>query len=331
MQGVAAHVAHRRPAVAGWPWARTLGTAAGVLLGLVLLIAAWAKLIHPEGLAEQIRLEGLDFALPAPAVAYLALALEVALGLALATGIRRPWVLGPAAGLVAFFLFLTGRAWWLAAHGVASAEAGCGCFGNLLERTPAEAFWQDVLLLLPALLLAFVGRPRGDLPLPRKRLAAVAAATLGALVFAWRAPALPLDDLATRLKPGVSVAEICSGRGEARVCLDFLAPELARGEHLVVLADLADPGFGAAVPALNEHALAGREPGLVALTASPPEAQHAFDWSHGPAFPVREVPAALLAPLYRRLPRSFLVRDGAVVRTFPGLPPGPEPPKREPS
>jgi uncharacterized membrane protein YphA (DoxX/SURF4 family) len=317
--------AARHTFVHAWPWRRALGTAAGVVLGLVLLFAAWTKLIHPAGFAELIRTEGLDFALPATAVAFLALALEVALGLALATGIRRLWVLVPAALLVAFFLCLNARSWWLDAHGLRAAEAGCGCFGSLVDRTPEEAFWQDLLLLLPALLLSFVGRPPGGEPFPRKRATAVSAATLAALALAWKAPELPLDDLATRLKPGSQITGLCTGRGEQRVCLDLFAPELARGEHLVVLADLADPAFGRQVPSLNDYVLAGREPRLLALTASPHEALAAFEWSHGPAFEVREAPPALLQPLYRRLPRSFLVRDGAVVATYAGLPPLPEP------
>jgi hypothetical protein len=257
-------------------------------------------------------------------VAYAALALEVGLGLALALGVRGRSILGPAALLVGFFLLLNARTWWLAARGLAE-PTGCGCFGSLVDRTPQEAFWWDLALLLPALLLAFVGRPRRAEPPPRRRLAAVALAVPAALAFAWASPGLPLDDLATRLKPGVGISELCSGRGRERICLDFLVPDLARGEHLVVVADLEDPAFGAAVPSLNAHALAGQGPPLVALSASPPEAQRTFEWSHGPAFEVREAPPSLLRPLYRRLPRSFRVLDGVVVATYPGLPPLAEP------
>ncbi len=46
-----------------------------------------------------------------------------------------------------------------------------------------------------------------------------------------------------------------------------------------------------------------------------------FRWTQAPIFEVREAPATLLRPLYRRLPRSFEVADGAVTATWPGLPP----------
>src|SRR5215210_1941837 len=186
-----------------------LGTAAGVFLGAVLLVAVYAKVLDPSAFAEQIRIEGLDVLLSAQTVALIALVLEAGLGLALLLGIRRPWVLIPAALLVAFFLFLTGRAWWMAAHGLREAES-CGCFGNLVQRTPAQAFWQDLLLLVPALLLSFIGRDRAA-RFPAVRTAFVAVATIGVALLAWKAPELPLDDLATRLRPGVEIAEICAG------------------------------------------------------------------------------------------------------------------------
>jgi hypothetical protein len=91
-----------RPAdPAGRPWTWWLGSAGGVFLGAVLLVATWAKAIHPLAFAEQIRIEGLDFLLPAMAVVYLALVLEGAIGMALITNLRRLWVLVPAALLIA--------------------------------------------------------------------------------------------------------------------------------------------------------------------------------------------------------------------------------------
>jgi uncharacterized membrane protein YphA (DoxX/SURF4 family) len=296
-----------------------LGTAGGIFLGAVLLVAVWAKALDPAAFAEQIRVEGLDVLLSAQAVALIALILEAGLGLALLLGIRRLWVLVPAALLVAFFVFLTGRAWWMSAHGLREAES-CGCFGNLVQRTPAQAFWQDLLLLVPALLLSFVGRPAGhrSARFPAVRTAVVAIAAVAVALFAWKAPELPLDDLATRLSPGVEVEQICAGGGENPVCLDTVAPDLKQGEHLVVMADLADLQ-GDAVQGLNEIQNGGGS--VVLLSASPAEQHRAFFWRFGPAFQVVETPEPLLRPLYRRLPRSFRVEDGRVTETYAGLPP----------
>ena len=298
---------------------RWLGAAGALVLGAVLLFASYAKAIDPRAFAEQIVAEGLAPVSLSFAVAMVALALEIGLGSALVLGIRRLWVLLPTAVLTVFFLFLTGRAWWNAAHGLGEA-AHCGCFGNLVERTPAEAFWQDLLLMVPALVLCFVGR-RGSGGPPWRRLALAAAITAGGVAFAAMAPGLPLDNLATRLRPGVTVSGICTGADDERLCLDAVAGELESGEHLVVIADLEDEALLAAVPRLNQMALAQDGPRPWVLTASPPEALGVFQWTQAPIFEVREAPLNLLRPLYRRLPRSFEVVDGLVTATWAALPP----------
>lgn len=316
-----------RPAPRDWRW--WLGSAAALFLGALYLVASYAKVIHPAAFAEQIRIEGLDFLLPAMAVALIALALEGAVGVALLTNLRRLWVLVPTALLTVFFLFLTGRAWWLDAQGLREEVAGCGCFGNLVDRTPQEAFVQDLLLLGIPTLLIFVGRPRGGRTFPPLRTALVALAAVAVPLFAWKAPELPLDDLATRLKPGVEIADLCAGEGDDLVCLDLLAPGLASGEHLVVMADLEDEGFLAAVDPLNDYAFAARSgdaPPLTVLAGGTPEDHRMFFWQYGPVFEVVEVPEALLAPLYRRLPRSFRLEDGVVTATWDGYPPAAEVP-----
>lgn len=300
-----------------------------MFLGAVFLVAAWAKALDPAAFAAQIELEGLDFLLPSSVVAFIALALEVFLGTALFFWVRRRYILWPAAALVIFFLFLTGRTYWQDMQGTLPENAaGCGCFGNLVERTPAEAFWQDLLLMVPALLLAFIVReidpvwPNSQQS-PRVRMGAVGVLTVAALLLAWKAPDLPLDDLATRLKPGVHIGDLCAGKEDdgTRVCMDALVLGLAEGEHVVIMADLADPAFGESVGGLNEYHWAATGPSLVVMTSATEEESFTFRFSHGPAFESHEAPATLLAPLYRKLPRSFLIRDGLVIETFTALPP----------
>src|SRR6185295_1058526 len=299
---------------------RALGYLGAAVLGLVLLIAATAKALDPQAFAEQIQAEKLDVLFSASTVALIGLGIEVAVGLALLLGLRRLWVLIPSALLVAFLVFLTARTYTRSIRGEAPAAASCGCFGNLVQRTPAEAFLQDLLLLVPPLALAFVGRPRGG-RFPRGRVAAVALATGAVVAFGAKAADLPLDDLATRLKPGVETGKVCVGQGPETVCLDTLVPDLARGNHMVVLADLESPAFTGMVPDLNRYALGdagqnGAEP-LVVLSTSALTTK--FKFTFGPAFEIREAPPALLRPLYRRLPRAFSVRDGKVVRTYSTL------------
>lgn len=298
-----------------------IGTFGGAFLGVVLLVAVWAKMLDPAAFAEQIRTEKLDFLIPAQGVALIALALEAGLGLALLFGVRRLWVLVPATLLVAFFLFLTGRTYWLDSQGLLDETSSCGCFGNLVQRTPAEAFWQDLLLLVPPLLLAFLGRDRRPPLFPAVRTAVAVVGAVAVAVFAWKAPDLPLDNLATRLRPGVEIADLCVGGGDdGTVCLGTVVPFLKDGDHLVVMANLDDPTLTQAIPDLNGYA---SQPGrsLLLLSPSPPEQHQAFFWQWGPAFEVHETPGELLRPLYRRLPRAFRVSGGRVTETYAGLPP----------
>ncbi len=297
-----------------------IGMAAGVFLGGVLLVAAWAKMIDPAAFMELVTLEGLDFALPSWIVAPIGLALEAGLGLALLLNMRRLWILIPTAALCLFFVYLTTRSYMAYLGGDLDPAQSCGCFGNLVERTPAEAFWWDLLLLVPPLCLAFLGFQRSG-PLPRLRMEVVAAVVLLALGFAWKAPDLPLDDMATRLYAGAELETLCVGEGESQTCLGHLAPELSEGRHLLVIADTNQLAFRYAVPHLSELVLSDAGVGLLVLTAADLDEIKAFQWELGPTFEVRHAPAQLLRPLYRRTPRTALIEDGRVVRTYDGLPP----------
>src|SRR4029077_19224122 len=119
------------------------------------------------------------------------------------------------------------------------------------------------------LLLAWVGRERGA-RVPRLRTAAAVVGALAVALFAWKAPALPLDDLATRLRPGAVTQSFCAGAGDSRICLDSIVPELKTGRHLVVRATLADPQVPRAVDALNRYAGDQRNPTLWVLSPITP-------------------------------------------------------------
>jgi len=298
---------------------RAAGWLGGAILGAELVVAAVAKTLDPAAFAEQIGAEGLAWGLSAGALAIFFVGLEAALGVALLCGLCSRRVLAVATAIVALFLFLTGRAYARQLAGLPLPVGGCGCFGALVERTPAEAFFQDFAVLVPALALAWWGRTkeRGA----AWKWAAVAFFAVLTLILATLSPRLPLDDLATRLSPGARIAALCAGEGEARLCLDGVAPELATGGHWVVLAALDDPAFVQAVPALNRLALGAPASALVVLGDFTDEQSRRFFWQHAPAFSLRAAPAALLRPLYRRLPRSFRLAEGKVVATYPGLPP----------
>jgi methylamine utilization protein MauE len=314
----------------GYPWRRSVAATGAGVVGGTLLVGAWGKVLDPLAFAGSLRQEGLTgwldrfAAVPATVPPLVVVAIEVFLGALLVLGVRNRQVLASSALLVAFFLFLTGRAYWRDAHGIVSPEAAsCGCFGNLLDRTPKEAFWQDLALLVPGLLFALLAViQRHTLG---RRILLAAATAVAAVTLGWFAPTLPIDDLATRLDDGAQLSAMCAGRGEDRLCMPTLIPELQHGTHLVVLIDLARDGMENDVEQLNRYWLSGVSPRLWVLAAGTPEQSKAFFWKYGPSFEIREVPPSLLRPLYRSLPRSFRVLDGRVTRTWSGLPPLDEP------
>jgi len=306
----------------GRPWRRWLAWGGGVVLGVVLLTAAWAKALDPVTFAEQIGYEGLDFLIPAGVLAWLVILAEVVLGVALFLGLRTRQVLVPTGLLIAVFVFLTSRAYWRWVHGIEVEGPDCGCFGNLVSRTPAEAFWQDLFLLIPPYVLCLLERVKARSARILGRWGLVVAVGLGAAVFTLLAPRLPIDDLATRLSPNVAVSSLCAGSSDdagERICLDLLVPELESGRHVVIIESLESPTLHAAIDDLNALAAGDSESVWVVSDASEDE-QQVFYWEWGPLFEIREVPTALLRPLYRTLPRSFLVVDGVVVDTWAGMP-----------
>lgn len=188
-------------------WKSILGSLGARLLGLVLLVAAGAKAVEPGAFAEQIRLEQLDFLFSVRTVTLIALALEVGLGTVLILGLRRLWVLFPTTLLVSFFLFLTGRNYWLVLNGLRDEDAACDCFGSLIERTPGEAFWQDLFLLLVPLSLAYIGRQVSHRGFPWRRLLAAGFLVIGVTVYAGGNSDLRFVEMA---------AEIADESGEER-------------------------------------------------------------------------------------------------------------------
>ena len=285
-------------------WA-VLGALAARFLGAVLLLAAYAKAIDPQGFAAAIRdLVPLPPALAA-ATAFGVVAFEAGLGSVLVSGRRDARIL--AVTTVTFVAFAGLVAWEIVRP--EGPGTSCGCFGRLVERTPWQALSEDVGFVALAG-VAWVGRGarpgrlRWWLPL----LAGGASAA-----FAACAPWLPLDDHVTALAPGVPV--------EA-TRLDQIVPELKTGRHPVLLLDRADDATRTEVPHLNERLkLPGGALSVWGVADDDRALATAFTFAAGPAFEVRGAPPAMLRRLYRTLPRSALIDHGRVAATWTGFPP----------
>ncbi len=127
--------------------------------------------------------------------------LEIMAGVALIIGWQRKAVLGLLLGLIIFFTFLTGFAYW------SGKFKNCGCFGDCLPITPLTSFLKDVLLL--ALILFLIWKQQWIEPLFKKSRQALllAAALFVTFVLQWYAlEYLPFVDCLP-FKRGNSIAE----------------------------------------------------------------------------------------------------------------------------
>ena len=284
--------------------ATLVGTVGAVLLGLVLIFSAWAKALDPEGFAQLIVERGLMPASLAYSAGVAMIAFEAALGACLLLNLRRPIVLVPVALMMLFFLALSAWTWVYPTK----EPSSCGCFGNLIASSPGQALARDAVLVGLAL-LAFAGLPRRAAGRLRPALAALAGLAFGA--FALAAPSLPLDNLATRLKPGVTAASLR---------IDEIIPELQDGTRLVLLLDRADEKTFGEVARINEKLALARPDAVFGLARPDDALANEFQWTAGPAFEVRDAPQSMLKPFYRRLPRAFLVDRGTIVKVWEGIP-----------
>lgn len=284
---------------------RVAGLALRALVGLFLLTAGVLKLADPAEFIHEITTYEIIGAGLAAAAAPLLIAFEITLGAALLAGL---WPRLTATLTVLLFLGFIG----IVLRGVAIGRTGgCGCFGAYVERTPAEAIGEDAAAIAATLAAAWLLRGRPGLT-GRRALGVAAGTAAVSLALAVASPHLPIDRYVTRLEVGRSVADLHLG---ARV------PGLEDGRHLVALVDLADPRSSGAAELLNSLAAGAGAPAILALTPSSEEEVAAFLWSASPAFPIKSLDRATLKPLFRRLPRFFLVEGGKIVAVYDGAPP----------
>lgn len=288
---------------------RWAGHAARLALGAIFVAAGLLKALDVTEFARQTASYGIIGAGLAALLAPLLIAIETTLGAALLAGWRTRLVAVLTGVLLLFFI---GLETWGITRGHTES---CGCFGAYVTRTPLQVIFEDLGFVALAI-LAWAGLGSWRPGARRLAGAAVALAAVLSLGFAMASPRLPIDDLVTRLSVGRSVADL------------GIASKLPGGgqeDTLVALLDMTDPRAKEAAASLNALAGTPGAPKVIALTPSTDQEQAAFMWEAYPAFDVVPVDRGLLKPLYRSLPRYFLLRSGKVARVFEGpRPPSPD-------
>ncbi|MFQ5719676.1 MAG: MauE/DoxX family redox-associated membrane protein [Acidobacteriota bacterium] len=285
-------------------WRRALAWAGCAFAGGMLLVAGLLKALDPAGFATQIRADVPWLAGLAGPLSVAGIAIEVVLGSALILGFRRRFLVGTAMLMVLVFIGVT-----IPKLG-STDPAACGCFGNFVVRTPGQVIGEDLVMLV-ALLVGLTGGSGSAWSAWRRGVLVIAAGIGLALPLA--APALPLDNVATRLKPGASLADLQ---------LDEAVPDLATGHHFVILSGQSLDTCADVPESLFEFTEAHADDRFWLVKPSDVLARDGTLSLCVPGAEIVEVPAAGLRPLYRTLPRSFEMVDGIVTRTFEGYPAG---------
>ena len=286
---------------------RTAFLAARILeiaVGVIFLIAASLKALDPVAFAEQIRQFGIF-----PELSGVAAWTLVTAEVVLAAGLILNWLprIVPLASalLLLFFIGIT-------AYGTSiGLGENCGCFGSLVYRSPTQVIIEDVLMVLALAFSIMVVRTRAA----KGQTARGAVVTLiGALALLTISvsPALPVDDLVTTLKPGSTFKNWP---------LDGLrGVNLNRGTNVVFLFSIGDRQMPEHAESMIVAARGGTGATPVGLIIDGPEMLTTLMFQYGITFPVGAVEPRFARPMYRRLPRSFLLHEGTVFQTWPGIP-----------
>jgi uncharacterized membrane protein YphA (DoxX/SURF4 family) len=121
--------------------AEKLPAVGAILVGSVFVLAGGLKVFDPLSFYSQIRGYGLVGPELSRIAAFALPPFEVGIGLAAIVGYHRRLACLAIAGMLVVFLAATAHAW------VTSSTDNCGCFGELVSRSPKETFFEDIALL----------------------------------------------------------------------------------------------------------------------------------------------------------------------------------------
>ena len=292
-------------AKASWLWP-LLYHLCRLLLAFVYLASGALKALDPQGFAVEVARYGLLQGTASTSFAYVLIPLELVVGAALLVDYRGFLGMSSAVCLMIMFIGAVGFA-------IATDQPleGCGCFGRSVQRTPAQTLMEDFGFLAAGLIGLFAGRRRVVATAPRSprrwKAATVVSVLLSSSAFVAASLHLPIDNIATALRPGVTWKE-----------LGVTLPDvpLSSGTHLVAVMSMTDQTSAEALPTLNALAASGIS--VVGLYDDGEEAYNQFFWNLGPAFRLHYVAPSDLKQLYRSRPRFFALKEGAVVATWTG-------------
>ena len=280
----------KRPASRG---TLTVGRAAQVSVGLVLLVAGLSKvwdpvLVYWDAVSYLLALGvGAPIGPIAARASMLMGPMEASIGLALVLNWRPRVVFPAAATLLALFLSMLVVTWW---NGY---DEPCRCFGSLIERRPGEAMIEDAILLAALILgwwtqkrmAVFTGNGSGNTRI-KGVFVLLVGLTLGLTVGGRYLPeAHRIEE--SDLREGVAVGDIrLAEKGLSKE--DGQAVDLAVGDHLLLILTMSCLHCQESVPLMNALSKSEDLPSLVGVTDAAQNSSEYLDFKRAfrPAFPI---------------------------------------------
>ncbi len=275
-----------------------------VIVGLVFILAALMKALDPLAFQEQIAAYGIFPSLSTVA-AWSLIIFEVALAAALIVNLLPRIVPLLTSALLLFFIGIT-----LYGMSIGLGE-NCGCFGNLVHRGPEQVIIEDVLMLGALLFSAVVLWSHQGIGKTFRVAIVVAAAAIAGAVTAV-SPFLPVDDFVTQLRPGAQFS--------AWPVDGLYGKDLNKGAHVVFLFTVDNNQIGVQVEKMSEIAQQEQVKSAVGLIIDGTEQLTTLMFEYAASFPVAAIEPRFARPLYRALPRVFILHDGVVTHTWSELP-----------
>lgn len=282
-------------------WLSYLGTVCRIIVALVFISAAILKSFDPDGFAFQIESYGIISGSLAQIAAIVFIVVEIVLAVGLLINFKPKITIIGTAGLLFLFIGVTAWAW------SQGKTEGCGCFGSLASRTPAEVIIED-LLLLAGLLIAWMFKQSYETGWKKW---AMTLATLIAVILLFLGPYIPVDSFVTDLKVGADLRELS---------VSDLDVDVSQGEYLVALLGEDCPECEKLAEDLGQFGSSGPAPEIVGIFVGNREQSFQFFWKYGATFTLGNAPREEVGRFYRKLPRMFLLKDGIVTEVLEEVP-----------
>jgi methylamine utilization protein MauE len=274
-----------------------------VIIAVVFLIAAVSKALDPPAFVDQIAAYNILPGL-APFGAWFFIIIECVLaGMLIVNAI--PKFTQIASGIL--LLLFTAVTLYAMTTGSLS---NCGCFGNIMPRTPEQTMIEDLIMLAALGFAMFVTwREPASKTLPKLGFGAFVG-ILGLLTGLFY-QSIPADNLATQLKPGANFTSWP---------VEGLYEDINKGTHVVFLFSIEMSEIENRIQRMNDIAQSNNISSTIGLVTDGSEQLTALIFQYGTGFPVGAIEPRFARNLYRSLPRSFIIQDGNVVETWSEIP-----------